>query len=319
MASSRPASFPFSQQGPYRLFSTKELLALPPPRWLIDRVIPEGGFTTVYAPPEHYKSFLVLDMALCVATGIPWQGKAVAGDGGFVLYVAAEGVSGLGKRALAWLQHHDRDATEPDIAWLTESLAITVESEALVALVERIEYEIHRVPVLIIIDTLARCFDGEESETGDMSRFVAGVDVLRQKFRCAVIVVHHTRLDGTRERGNTALRAASDAMIALEKDKADIVVSCGKMKDAEHFEDIVLQLEPVEGTDSCVLVPGKAVERREQQEAALLDALRRHEPCKWEDWKAASGFAAGQFSSVTARASVRGRIEKVGGLWRVKE
>lgn len=318
MAGSRPASFPFTQSGPYRLYSTAELLRLPPPTWLVDGIIPEGGFTTLYAPPEHYKSFLALDMALSVASGIPWQGKTVASGGGFVIYIAAEGVSGLGKRALAWFQKHEILPDAPDIAWLTESLAITADSEALIGLLERIEREVQRVPVLVVIDTLARCFDGEESETGDMSRFVAGVDVLRRTFRCAVMVVHHTRLDGTRERGNTALRAASDAMVAIEKDKGDIIVSCGKMKDAEHFEDMHLQLESVEGTDSCVLVTGKAVERREQQEQTLLDVLRRHGPCKWEDWRAASGFAPGIFSSVTARSSVRGQIEKVGGLWRVK-
>lgn len=318
MPSSRPASFPFSQAGPYRLYSTAELLRLPPPAWLIHEVIPEGGFTTLYAPPEHYKSFLALDMALCVAAGVPWQGKTVKNGGGFVIYIAAEGVSGLGKRALAWFLKHGIDPSDPDIAWLTESLAITADSEALIALLERIEREVQRVPVLIVIDTLARCFDGEESETGDMSRFVAGVDVLRYKFKCAVIVVHHTRLDGTRERGNTALRAASDAMVAIEKDRQDLIVSCGKMKDAEHFADIQLQLEAVEGTDSCVLVAGKAAERREQQEQTLLEVLRRHGPCTWDAWKAASGFAVGQFSSVANRSTVRAQIEKVGGLWRVK-
>lgn len=316
MAGSRPASFPFTQSGPYRLYSTAELLRLPPPTWLIDGVIPEGGFTTLYAPPEHFKSFLALDMALSVATGQHWQGKAVPEGGGFVIYIAAEGVSGLGKRALAWLRKHGVEPDTPDIAWLTESLAITANSEALIGLLERIEREVRRVPVFIIIDTLARCFDGKEAT--ELGLFVAGVDVLRHKFRCAVLVVHHTRLDASRERGGTEIRAASDAMLAINKDHHDILVSCEKMKDAEHFEDIQLRLEPVEGTESCVLVPGQAVERKAQQEQTLLEVLRRHGPCTWDQWRAHSGFAVGQFSSVTARLRTQDKMEKQGGLWRVK-
>jgi hypothetical protein len=320
VAGSRPASFPFTQSGPYRLYSTMELLRLPPPTWLIDGVIPEGGFVTLYAPPEHYKSFLALDVALSVAAGVPWQGKAVTAGGGFVIYIAAEGVSGLGKRALAWFMKHEIAPDVPDIAWLTESLAITADSEALIELLTRIEHEVRRVPVLIVIDTLARCFNGKEAT--ELGNFVAGVDVLRHKFRCAVLVVHHTRLDASRERGGTELRAASDAMLSITKDKQDIVVVCEKMKDAEHFGDLQLQLEAVEGTESCVLVAGKGVERRGQQEQTVLEILARHAPCTWEQWKAAcaadGGFAAGVFSSVTARATIRDKIEKTGGKWRVR-
>lgn len=316
MSSSRPSSFPFSSAGPYRLYSTAELLKLPPPDWLVDTVIPEGGFTTLYAPPEHYKSFLALSVALSVAAGLPWVGHAVKGAGGFVIYVAAEGVSGLGKRARAWLQFHELDPDTPDIAWLTESLAITADSDALLELLTRIEHEVRRVPVLVVIDTLARCFDGEENETGDMSRFVAGVDVLRHKFKCAVLVVHHTRLDGSRERGNTALRAASDAMLAIEKNGESLVVSCGKMKDAEHFADIPLKLSPVEGTDSCVLVPAVT---KAAEETLMLELLRVHGPMGWNAWRAVCETAGCEgFVSVSARKSVRARIVKVGGVWRVK-
>ncbi len=314
MSSSRPSAFLFSQHGPYRLFSTRELLALPPPTWLVDGVIPEGGFTTLYAPPEHYKSFLALDVALAVATGQPWHGKTVKDGGGFVIYIAAEGVSGLGKRALAWLQHYGVDPDVPDIAWLTESLAITADSDALLGLLSRIEHEVRRLPVLIIIDTLARCFPGKEAT--ELGSFVAGVDVLRHKFKCAVLVVHHTRLDASRERGGTELRAGSDAMLAISRDNQTIVVSCEKMKDAEHFEDFALRLSAVEGTGSCVLVPAVAASA---VETLMLDLLTEHGPLTWNDWRdLCVGNGCGDFQSVSARRSVRARIVKVGGEWRVK-
>lgn len=315
MSSSRPSAFLFSQQGPYRLYSTAELLRMPAPTWLVDRVIPDGGFITLFAPRESFKSFATLDLALSIATGRPWQGRAV--QQGFVIYIAAEGVTGLGKRISAWCRHHGVDPDEPDIAWLTESLPVAADSEALLALLGRIE-EVQRCPKAIFIDTLARCFDGEENETADMGRFVAGVDVLRHKFKCAVFVIHHTRLDGTRERGNTALGGASDAMLQLTRESGspEVVISCAKMKDDEHFEDIGLRLTSVEGTGSCVLTGMVAAQVVEQR---MIELLAEAGPLSWNDWRdLCIGNGCEGFQSVSARRSVRARIVKVGGLWRVK-
>lgn len=319
MPSARPSAFTFSSVGPYRLYSTGELLKLPPPTWLVDNLIPSGAFVTLYAPPESFKSFAVMDLGMSIASGLAWHGRTV--KGGLVLYIAGEGVGGLGKRALAWLTHHKVDVNTPDIAWLTESLPITADSEALIGLLARIESEIRRKPVLIIIDTLARCFDGEESAPEDMNRFVAGVDVLRHKFDCAVLVVHHTRLDGTRERGGTGLRAASDTMIQMERDHGTVTVSCAKQKDAEHFPPIDFQLQTVGKTGSCVLVPSRA---READEAEIITILHGLRMATWERWKteaATQGIDERKFASITARPSVRAQIEKFNkadGLWRVR-
>ena len=289
---------------------------MPPPEWLIEGIVPKGAFVTIYAPPESYKSFVTIDLALSVASGIAWQGHATMP--GFVIYIAGEGVGGLSKRLLAWHMRHEIDPSVPDIAWLTESLSITAESEALIALLERIEQEVQRVPTTIVIDTLARCFDGEESETGDMGRFVAGVEVLRRKFGCAVVIVHHTRLDGTRERGNTALRGASDTMLAIERDGKELIVSCAKQKDAEHFEDIVLEFDPVEGTGSGTIKRSTTGAKKERLAEELLDLLRQTGSMTWVEWKERSGFDERVFASVTAGRAVRERIEKVGGRWQVR-
>src|SRR5438309_6030455 len=111
----RPGHFVYSQQGPLRLYSTAELLAMPPPEWLVENVIPEGGLVGLYAPPESLKSFVSIDLSLCVATGLPWHGHQV--QKGFVVYISAEGGGGIGKRILAWLVEHESEAHNADIAW----------------------------------------------------------------------------------------------------------------------------------------------------------------------------------------------------------
>src|SRR3990167_7919183 len=120
MASSRPSTFSLTAPGPLRLYSMTELLRLPPPEWLIKHYLPAGGLVGLYGQPGHYKSFVAIDMAMSVATGQPWQGADTRR--GHVIYVAAEGGTGIAKRGHAWLQEHQVDPAQADIAWLTESI-----------------------------------------------------------------------------------------------------------------------------------------------------------------------------------------------------
>ena len=254
---SRPSGFHLTKAGRLRLYSTQELLRLPPPEWLVDRTIPSGGLVGLYAPPETYKSFVAIDLAMSVATGLPWQGRHVRP--GYVIYIAAEGGIGITKRVDAWLRHHDVPPSAPNIAWLTETVSVNNDADDLEILFARIDQEIEACPSLIIIDTLARCFDGNENEQQDMGRFVAGVDRMRVEYGATVVIIHHTNVSGTRERGNTAFRGAADTMIVVRRndETGTIQVECDKQKDAEHFEPMNLGIQLVAGTDSMVLVPAE--------------------------------------------------------------
>lgn len=250
---SRPSEFPLTPAaGSLRLYSTSELLRLPPPDWLIDHVLPEGGLAVLYGPPGLGKTFVALDLVLRVATGRDWFGHATVQ--GYPLYVSAEGGAGIGKRVGAWLDYHEVAPSAADVMWLLDAVPMYDGSSEVDRLLERIE-EVDEVPSLIVIDTLARCFDGDENLQVDMNRFVGGVDKLRRKYKGTVLVVHHTRLDGDRERGNTALRGAADTMISLEGNphEPQFTVKCAKQKDGADFESLDLQRVVVPERDSCVI------------------------------------------------------------------
>jgi len=247
----RPSTFALTSPGSMRMFSTAEMMALPPPTWLIDSIIPSGGLVGLYGPPGVMKSFVAADIALSVAAGGLWQGHEVTR--GYPLYVCAEGSAGMGKRIKGWLQYRGLKPSQARAAWLTESVPVYADSDGMHRVIERIE-EAEVVPDLIVIDTLARCFDGDENQQADMGRFVAGVDRLRKEYDATVLVVHHTRLDGTRERGNTAFRGAADAMLSLSNKKGKLVLSCDKQKDAEEFKGIELRTRAVPEADTIVLV-----------------------------------------------------------------
>lgn len=313
---SRPSSFVWTRPGPLRLYSTQELLTMPAPTWLIEPVIPAGGLAVLYGPPGVGKSFVAIDMALSVSAGGTWQGRPVVqGD---VLYISAEGGTGIGKRAKAWLLTRGVEARQAPVSWLTQAIPVTADSAEMEILTNRINHELSADPTFIIIDTLARCFDGDENQQEDMGRFVAGADMLREAYNATVLIVHHTRLDGERERGNTALRGAADAMLSLQTRGKGLMLDCNKQKDAEEFETIPLRLKVVPSAESCVLAATRTV-KKTQKTSDILAILERCGELSWEDWfseAAQFGVSRGSFQSHFAELRQNGEITKENNLWR---
>lgn len=79
-----------------------ELMAAP--IWLIKGVLPEGFLTLLKGLPGSYKTFLMVSMVCCLATGTPWLGRRVKQSK--VLLIAADDPDGPRMRAQAWCKHH---------------------------------------------------------------------------------------------------------------------------------------------------------------------------------------------------------------------
>ena len=293
---------------------------MPAPTWVITDIMPTGGLIGLYAPPGSYKSFLAMDFAMSIATGLPWNGRVVEqGDG---LYIAAEGGRGVGIRAGAWCLHKNVHPRKVPIAWLLEALPVYGDSEEIDTVFERLGNEVKKQPTFIVIDTLARCFDGNENEQEDMGRFIAGATRFQKEFDATVMIVHHTRLDGDRERGNTAFRGAADTMISLAKqgDQGGVILSCNKQKDAEEFSMIGLRLRAVEDTLSCVLVPAKG---QQSNKIAKMDQmwriLEQNGPLSYGDWfdQLGSLVSSATFKRLIDSLRLNGKIAKENGKYDV--
>lgn len=120
-----------------------------------------------------------------------------------------------------------------------------------------------------MLDTLNRSLAGSESNDKDMALYIRAADAIREAFKCAVIIVHHCGVEGTRPRGHTSLTGAVDAQLAVKRDATEnVIVTVEWMKDGAEGDVIASRLERVEiGTDadgdvvsSCVVVPAEASE-----------------------------------------------------------
>lgn len=297
--SSRPTDFQLTGSGRLKLYSTRELFNLPSPEWLIEGIIPREGVIGLYGPPGEGKSFVAIDMAVAVSAGIPWQGHATAG--GDVLYIAAEGGVGIVKRVKALKVTRGLTADQIRVAWLTEAISVNNDADDIDTLFSRIDEEAGVSPSLIIIDTLARCFDGDENTQLDMGRFVKGVDRMRLAYDCTVMVVHHTNAGGGRERGNTAFRGAADTMIRIGKSKEtnNITVTCDKQKDHVEFDEIELSFQFVPDVDSAVLVSAAV------QKGDIVYGWISLGPCRYADLKARTDEEDSTISEATLKRKLK--------------
>ncbi|MEM5373529.1 AAA family ATPase, partial [Paraburkholderia azotifigens] len=112
----------------FPLLGLEQLADLGPPEWMVDSVVPEGN-VVIFGPPGSCKSFIALDMALCVASGIDWHGHPV--KQGKVVYVASEGARGMHQRVDVWLQQHDLTKWDvPDLLFIPFGVNLLDESAA---------------------------------------------------------------------------------------------------------------------------------------------------------------------------------------------
>ena len=227
-------------------------------------LIPTEGLTVIWGPPKSGKTFAAFDICMHVALGWEYRGRRV--QQGAVVYCSFEGQAGLASRMEAYRQKHlTEDAADVPFYAQTMSLNLVVQVGDLIDAIKTAG--VH--PAVVTLDTLNRSLQGSESNDGDMGAYIKASDAIREAFGCAVIIIHHCGIDGTRPRGHTSLTGAADAQLACRRDRNENVeLKVEWMKDGDsEGQTVASRLERVEvGVDadgdpitSCVVVPAEAV------------------------------------------------------------
>ena len=199
------------------LMTTAELRDMPPPEPLIEGVLMRTTLVQLWGKSNSGKSFVALSWACSVATGTPWGDHAV--EQLPVLYVLAEGVSGMAERVSAWERHHGTTVPDGALVWLPEPVPLTDDgwADALTTVATEIGAG------LVVVDTQARATVGaEENSATEMGAVVERVERLRKATRATVVLVHHANATGDRERGSTVVRAAIETSLNLVNDQLKV-------------------------------------------------------------------------------------------------
>lgn len=257
-----------------RLLTSSQVEDLPAPEYLLDGYIVENSLGMIYGKRGSYKSITLLDWSASIATGSWWFGREVRQ--GPVLYVVAEGLTGMGQRVRAWREHR-RTYQLGGLYFLAGAVNLLSLPDVIALCTIAVELK----PVFVAVDTLGRSMPGgDENSSRDMTTIVDNLDRLRLATRAAVWIAHHgNRAEGT-PRGHTSLEAAMDTIVECKGAENRLLLTVDKQKDDAPAAQ--RHLHVVEAGDSVVLddrpdpnrgdeLPGKASEVLRALELVALD------------------------------------------------
>ena len=233
----------------FEVMRLNDLMSMPPIKWLTDSLLTRHGFSVMYGPPGCGKTFVALDIALSVAAGRDFHDMAT--DQGAVLYIAGEGVGGLGKRVKAWINNRGGGCVEHELPFFILPTAVNFAApgdlEKLLVTIDELEKQSGPFS-LVVVDTVARALLGaDENSATDMGKFVKACDSIKEHTNAAVLGIHHSGKDGGKGmRGSSALLGAVDTSIAVKKAVDIITLSTEKQKDAEPADDMLFKMNVAE-------------------------------------------------------------------------
>lgn len=214
------------------------------PDAILEDFIEKGSHVVIYGESNSGKTFLTLDIAAHIAVGKDWGGFKYKGDPGGcgVLYLCAEAGKkfkvreAVVKRKLG-LDLHDKMEDWKFFRVDNKVIQIDKNGEVRKGILDIINHlkEEHNIEIgVVVIDTLARSFVGDENNTETMNSYIKEIDEVKTQTDATVILVHHTGKDKTKgARGSSSLRAAIDTEIEVINDNGIRQMRVTKQRDFE--------------------------------------------------------------------------------------
>lgn len=201
-------------------------------QWLVPDLIPDRTVTLLGGDGGTGKSLIALQLAAAVATSGRWIGRDVKAGG--ALYLSAEDDMAELHRRLESIAA----AEALDMATLNRLTVRSVAGEdALLGALDRQANSIKATPLmgeldarlgadrpaLVVLDTLADLFGGDENHRAHARQFIGMMRGLALRHDCAVVLLAHPSLtgmsSGTGLSGSTAWNASVRSRLYLDRSK----------------------------------------------------------------------------------------------------
>jgi hypothetical protein len=172
--------------------------------WLVDEWLPDASITFLVSPPESYKTWMLLDLAVSVSAGVPFLGKYRVNSPGPTLIIQQEDShSGLTDRLaliaeqkLGALPKLDGDTwsipSMPDIPiYVHPDRQLRFGNKQVIAEMEKQIDQIR--PKVVMIDPLYSTTDSTDNYMADLANRMMVLKTWRDKYGCSFIIAHHSK------------------------------------------------------------------------------------------------------------------------------
>jgi hypothetical protein len=254
-------------------------------RWLVEGLWSDQAVGILGGEPKCCKTFLALDLAVSVASGVPClRHFPVHRPGPVLLFPAEDSLAMVRARLSGICEAAGVDFTSLAVDVITApALRLDTADDCL-----RLTHTVERLqPRLLILDPLIRLHRVDENDASQIATLLSFLRQLQRQFQVAILVVHHARKDSHASRPGQALRGSSelhgwgDSNLYLRR-RGDQLTLSTEHRAAPSQDHIALQLT-VTGNDAVLSVqsevtpaPGAYTDassprQRVQQALAQLD------------------------------------------------
>ena len=172
--------------------------------WLVNDWLPDGSITFLVSPPESYKTWILLDLAVSISAGVPFLGQYEVNNQGPTLIIQQEDShAGLTDRLALIVEQklHILPKLEGD-EWVIPSmpdLPIYVHPDRQLRfndqkVLEEMEKQIAVIkPKVIMIDPLYSTTDSTDNYMADLANRMMILKTWRDKYGCSFLIAHHSK------------------------------------------------------------------------------------------------------------------------------
>lgn len=172
--------------------------------WMVQDWLPDKSITFLVSPPESYKTWILLDLAASVATGLPFLGSFAVNQTGPTLIIQQEDShTGLTDRlALIVEQKLGMTANLEGDEWQVPSMPdipVYIHPSRMLRfdnkkVVEELEKQIEILkPKVILIDPLYSTTASTDNYMSDLANQMMVLKTWRDKYGCSFVIAHHSK------------------------------------------------------------------------------------------------------------------------------
>lgn len=228
-----------------KTITVKELIAkrFPEQTWLVEKLFPEGGITIIAGYAGSGKTFLILELLICLSSGKDFLNKFKTNPNKALLIDEESGERRIQSRIKKMTKNYNLN-----FEIMSYQNFKYKDSE------EVIKYCIEKNIKTIIIDSLVRIHNSEENSSTEMAKIF---EKLKQfKIRdITTIIIHHNRKSGKNGynptedmRGSSEILSFVDSGYSIKFNKKNKIITITniKQRDAEEISPFTVDMEEKE-------------------------------------------------------------------------
>ncbi len=252
---------------------------LPPSRWVVDKLIPEG-ITILSASPGAYKTFLALEMLKQISCGDSALFHFDC-EKRNCLYINEEMGEGIMQDRLNII------SANMDGLWISNMQGIKIEDNNML-----LEFCKEKNISFVCFDSLTRIHSLQENNADDVKKIFEKLSLLTKNNISSLLIHHHRKSSqftkgGSEEmRGSIDLLAQVDCHLAVSQISVNrdfIVLSQHKIRIAEPIPDIKIEINYDSDLEKIKLMYSGEftksddwLEKIEAREAIVVDIIKNH-------------------------------------------